>query len=228
MPPLKPVGKDKTKRTPKHIGDHIGDNETLFRVERIKDKSFFYGKERYLIQWKDWPDEQFDTWEPLEHLAGLEQEIAEFEREYAIRCEELTEQSQALRNERLKNPRQYRTKVTPLVASQTTRGVVSEDESIDEGKLGPNGGLLSETNNNRRRALCWKHFTQETDPDGKTRWLLCKLCSKSLVFANNTSGMTSHLVHKHPEEWKNIAADGPTLDRCQPVRNYNMFMLCLL
>ena len=56
---------------------------TLGMVERIVSSRKKGQRTEYLIKWKGWPS-KYNTWEPLCHLANLQQEIAAFERGRAV------------------------------------------------------------------------------------------------------------------------------------------------
>jgi hypothetical protein len=48
-----------------------------YEVEAILDKKTVKGKTKYLVRWKGWP-EDYDKWEPEEHLEGAPDLLREF------------------------------------------------------------------------------------------------------------------------------------------------------
>ena len=49
-------------------------------AERIEAKRLARGVAQYLVKWAGW-EEKYNTWEPLENLAGAESLIADFLKE---------------------------------------------------------------------------------------------------------------------------------------------------
>jgi len=84
---LPPIGKGPIKRTPNHEFDHRDNADNIYLVESILaerlTKSGDRTVEEWLIRWKGY-SQAHDTWEPIENLAGLEDDIANFRREKAL------------------------------------------------------------------------------------------------------------------------------------------------
>ena len=78
---LPPLGKGPIKRTPRHEFDHRDNTENIYDVECIiAERSVKVNGltvEEWLIRWKGYSDSH-DTWEPIENLAGLEDDIAHY------------------------------------------------------------------------------------------------------------------------------------------------------
>ena len=74
-PALKPQGKT-TKRTPTSTFDGAAGQE-LYEPEKIIAARKAKGVLQWLVKWKGF-DAKDNTWEPIEHLAGCEDMIAEF------------------------------------------------------------------------------------------------------------------------------------------------------
>ncbi len=81
---LPPRGHGPIKRTPKHEFDHGDNSENIYDVESIlAERIVKIGNrpcEEWLIRWKGYGQAD-DTWEPIENLAGLEDDIAKFRNE---------------------------------------------------------------------------------------------------------------------------------------------------
>lgn len=81
---LPPLGKGPIKRTPRHEFDHRDHPDDVYDVEKILAERLVKNGDRtveeWLIRWKGYTEAD-DTWEPIENLAGLEDDIAKFRNE---------------------------------------------------------------------------------------------------------------------------------------------------
>ena len=64
--------------TPFPLPELVGEQEE-WEVDRILEKQTVQGKLRYLVAWKGWPEE-FNSWEPEEHLENAKALLEEFKR----------------------------------------------------------------------------------------------------------------------------------------------------
>jgi len=53
--------------------------EAMYEVDFIKARRLVKGRLEYLIKWKGFDDDKYDTWEGLANLSGLEPDLATFE-----------------------------------------------------------------------------------------------------------------------------------------------------
>ena len=53
--------------------------EAMYEVNFIKARRLVKGQPEYLIKWKGFDDDKYDTWEGLANLSGLEPDLATFE-----------------------------------------------------------------------------------------------------------------------------------------------------
>jgi len=53
--------------------------EAMYEVDFIKARRLVKGQPEYLIKWKGFDDDKYDTWEGLANLSGLEPDLATFE-----------------------------------------------------------------------------------------------------------------------------------------------------
>ena len=61
----------------KQRGSGLG--EAMYEVDFIKARRLVKGQPEYLIKWKGFDDDKYDTWEGLANLSGLEPDLATFE-----------------------------------------------------------------------------------------------------------------------------------------------------
>ncbi|KAK3280810.1 hypothetical protein CYMTET_11363 [Cymbomonas tetramitiformis] len=83
-------GKGTTKRTQKNPFDRHGNDEVEYFVREIKAGATRKGKPVWLIGWQGYGDDA-DTWEPIENLAGLEQDIKAFREAHEEKEKEIAE-----------------------------------------------------------------------------------------------------------------------------------------
>jgi len=69
----------------------IIEGEEEWEVERILNKQWVRGKDKYLVRWKGFTAES-DTWEGRENLENAKEAIKEFEREYRRDMEDMVQQ----------------------------------------------------------------------------------------------------------------------------------------
>ena len=60
----------------KQRGSVLG--EAMYEVDFIKARRLVKGQLEYLIKWKGFDDDKYDTWEGLANLSGLEPDLATF------------------------------------------------------------------------------------------------------------------------------------------------------
>ena len=53
--------------------------DDMYAVDYIKARRLVKGQPEYLIKWKGFDDDKYDTWEGLANLSGLEPDLATFE-----------------------------------------------------------------------------------------------------------------------------------------------------
>ena len=83
-PSLRAQGKGPVKRTQRTAFDPHGSDDTTYAVREIKAEGQRCGKPAWLIGWEGF-DDSADSWEPIENLAGHEQDIASFRKREEVR-----------------------------------------------------------------------------------------------------------------------------------------------
>ena len=69
--------------------------EAMYEVNFIKARRLVKGQPEYLIKWKGFDDDKYDTWEGLANLSGLEPDLATFEAQQKRDQEEFVKQMAA-------------------------------------------------------------------------------------------------------------------------------------
>ena len=69
--------------------------EDMYEVNFIKARRLVKGQPEYLIKWKGFDDDKYDTWEGLANLSGLEPDLATFEAQQKKDNEEFVKQMAA-------------------------------------------------------------------------------------------------------------------------------------
>ena len=77
----------------KQRGSGLG--EAMYEVDFIKARRLVKGQLEYLIKWKGYDDDKYDTWEGLANLSGLEPDLATFEAKREKDQEEFVKQMAA-------------------------------------------------------------------------------------------------------------------------------------
>ena len=83
-----------------------GRGEAMYEVNFIKARRLVKGQPEYLIKWKGFDDDKYDTWEGLANLSGLEPDLATFEAQQKRDQEDYVKQM-LWRHARLQRRRQH-------------------------------------------------------------------------------------------------------------------------
>ena len=90
-------GKGPIKRTQQTPFDPAGSDDIVYGVREIKaERVAKGGNAQWLIGWENFEDPKYDTWEPLENLAGHETTISDFRK----RAKDQQEENEAAAAER--------------------------------------------------------------------------------------------------------------------------------
>ncbi|KAK3265714.1 hypothetical protein CYMTET_25628 [Cymbomonas tetramitiformis] len=190
-------GKGAIKRTQLSPFDAAGSDDREYFVRDIKAERLSNGVPQWLIGWEGVFNKD-DTWDPIEHLAGHEQDIFS-----------------AFRNRRKDE-----------VAAEEKEASAKKkrrQEEKDQSRI--EFDEFEEAFGGKRRSACWKHYKVQKDDTGKivnVKCLLCPLDNKPMPFCGNTTNLRSHLasVHKDayckmivPEDGGDPPETGPDKDK---------------
>eukprot|EP00854_Cymbomonas_tetramitiformis_P015165 gene15165-biopygen15617 len=173
-------GTGPVKRTQRNPFDPHGSDEFTYSVREIKAEGQRFGKPAWLIGWEGF-DDSADTWEPIENLAGHEQDIAAFRQKEEARLAELAATNSQKRKATNQEPEQTR-----------DDGDSNEEDGWVEGLGG------------RRKAECWRFFKVRLDPENSDKVCdrMCKTCGLeggTVAYSGNTSNLRSHRSHVHKD-----------------------------
>ncbi|KAK3273647.1 hypothetical protein CYMTET_18125 [Cymbomonas tetramitiformis] len=166
-------GKGAIKRTQLSPFDAAGSDEVEYFVRAIKAERISRGVPQWLIGWEGYSDKE-DTWEPIGHLAGHEQEIGAFRKRRSDEAAADEEEASAKKKRRQEEKEQ----------------TISDCDGYEEASGG------------KRRSTCWKHYKVQKDENGKianVKCLLCPIDNKSIPFCGNTINLRSHLASMHKD-----------------------------
>ncbi|KAK3235287.1 hypothetical protein CYMTET_54498 [Cymbomonas tetramitiformis] len=186
-------GKGAIKRTQLSPFDAAGSDEREYFVRDIKAQRLSNGVPQWLIGWEGFSNKD-DTWEPIEHLAGHEQDISAFRnrRKDEVAAEEKEASAKKKRRQeekdqsRIGHPLRF-----PIIIVFLVFGI-SKFDGFEEAFGG------------KRRSACWKHYKVQKDDTGKivnVRCLLCPPDNKPMPFCGNTTNLRSHLASVHKDAY---------------------------
>ncbi|KAK3272619.1 La ribonucleoprotein [Cymbomonas tetramitiformis] len=179
---LRAQGAGPVKRTQRTPFDPHGSDEFTYTIREIKAEGQRFGKPAWLIGWEGF-DDTADTWEPIENLAGHEQDIAAFyrKREEARLVELAANEARKKRKAPEENPQ----------SSDNEQG--QESGTCLGGK--PWGKKES------RVLAILQYFRLDPDNNDKILELVCKTCGEedAVAYSGNTSNLRSHLSHVHKD-----------------------------
>lgn len=205
----KRAAKEKPYRTPQTPHDKAVDNaEKEYVVEKILgEKQEFYEK-LFLIKWEGFDDDQ-NTWEPIEHLAGCRDKIADYRKRRKEEDDAIAEQRKQRNAERAaeRAAAQQKAREDSInIAVDLQSGMTPEE--VAEGLIG--GSRVQEPQvetpthkPKSKRSACYKAFDDngrcilppaqghEPDDDG--------VCGVKPKGSGGTQHMWQHLQTHHPE-----------------------------
>ena len=180
--------------------------DDMYEVDYIKARKLEKGKPLYLIRWKGFDDDKYDTWEPLENLSGFEPDISAFEAKQKKDNEEFARQLA----ER-KASRQQATGKDKAKAGDGTAGS-GDDEDVEggEGSEGNSAGTIVKqegAKTGRRMSPFWnkvlpgaqpgEYICQEPTPSGG-------ICGAKLHPGAGATVIKRHFEGKHKRTYQEL------------------------
>merc|ERR1712106_653936 len=86
--PLSSLIKEKKRGRPSKSTaekNHEEEEEAEYEVEKILDHKYDDGVVQYLVKWKNWNNDEDNTWEPSDNLVGSEKIIEKYEKKQKLK-----------------------------------------------------------------------------------------------------------------------------------------------
>ena len=134
--------------------------DDMYEVDYIKARRLVKGQPEYLIKWKGFEDEKYDTWEPLANLSGLEPDLAAFEARQK-KNEEAFARQRAARKAAKKAASGGKAAASSAASSAAATGEATGEEAVEAQAVAvkEEGSSLG-----RRRAAIWARWKATSKP----------------------------------------------------------------
>ena len=200
-------GKGPHKRTPQSAFDPVAGKD-IYEPERIvAERMAKGGVTQYQVKWKDY-DTKSNTWEPLQHLAGCEDMIADFKEREKQRLAELdaaaTEKHAAAKEAAAKKAA---ADAATAAAARVAAQAAGTPEAADAQRCPPCDGddEPKKEKATRRSSLIWTAFDQTgCDKDHAACKLptgLGDICGEIVSVKAGPTVMWNHTMYKHKADY---------------------------
>ena len=215
-PPPQPEGMGK-KRTPTSAFDPAAGKD-VYEPEKIIGRRLSKGVTQFNVKWVGWADKD-NTWEPIEHLAGCEDMIAEFMEREKTRIAQLEAAAQAKHAEKAAAA----AKALADASASAAAARVAVEAAGNDLRRSPRKEAERATTvmvdspaapggqhdlGSKRTAPVWAAFDTTGAPCGKACCKLWKdnlvengVCGMSISIASGPTAMWNHVMYKHPEDY---------------------------
>lgn len=207
-----------TKRTPSGTFDPAAGKET-YEPEEIVGQRLAKGVTQYQVKWVGWATKD-NTWEPIEHLAGCEDMIAEFKEKERTRIAQLEMVAQENHRQKEEAASAAAAKAAEdaaearVAARAAGTGTPADAATADakEPKKNNSGG------GSKRSSPFWTVFDETGCEPGKACCTLPKaegsgeICGECISTVGGPSGMKTHCMYKHPNKYIELMPPSEKLD----------------
>lgn len=207
------------KRTPQSAFDGAAGKD-IYEPELIVGKCLAKGVTKFLVKWAGY-DSKHNTWEPIEHLAGCEDLIAQYQERETQRHAELDMVATAKRLEKQTVAAQKAKEDAEAAAaarvaaqeagSRVPAATVAPENADDGAEL-----KVKREDGGRRSAPIWTCFDTRGAPVGHA---CCKLltatgqvCGESISVKTGPAGLWNHALYKHKSDFVRIKGAGNALN----------------
>ena len=232
-------GQGRNKRTPQSAFDPAAQSDNTFEpeavtaVRKVKDKN---GNmiDQFFVKWKGYDAKQ-STWEPLDHLAGCEELIANHYEKQKQRNAEIAADDEERRQERQEVMAAQRAQkaaallearrksavaqaiARPGPAAETPAADTADDEDgvADDDAMAAasdDAWLGNDKKSKKRTAACWQCFSEDAGLEARAVCILPhrkhggQVCGEIISTKTGTTGMWNHIMYCHQEDFMRYAA----------------------
>jgi len=184
------------------------DDQSIFEVERIVARRLVKGAVEYLIKWQDYSEEQ-NTWEPLANLAGIEQDLSEFE---ARQAKEIADYNEEIRKKQSRSQAQMRlVPGPPGAAAGGARGSAPQPASAQPAPTSTSTTAdVPSQLTGKKKAPIWQRFLPSKED--KDTYIcqeivdsrLGKICGTCIVGKSGPTPLWSHHKAKHSRMYQEL------------------------
>ena len=200
---LKAQGKT-TKRTPSGAFDPAAGKEIYEPVKIIAER-LAKGVTQFMVKWAGYSDKD-NTWEPIEHLAGCEDMIAEFKDRENVRIAQLDAAAEAKRIEKQEAEAKANAEAAAAAAAARLQAGPSGVAAVATPEPATAHGPAKKT---RRSSPWWAFFDESGCAEGSACCTLNKkdgtLCGESISVQYGPTGMRNHINYLHPDTYVQVS-----------------------
>ena len=178
--------------------------DDMYEVDYIKARRLVKGQPEYLIKWKGWEDDKYDTWEPLSSLSGLEPDLAAFEAQQKKAQAEFAEQMKARKAAKAAAAKGASGKQAAgsSAAGSSAAGSTAADKAAGGEEVTVEAVAVKEESglSSRKKAPIWRRF-KETSVAGEYECQELKagggICGDKIHPCGGPSALWNHHRGKH-------------------------------
>ena len=208
------------KRTPQSTFDAAAGKDT-YEPERVVAERLAKGVTQYQVKWVGW-DAKHNTWEPLEHLAGCEDLIADMKERKMQRDAELEAVAQAKKAEQDEAATAAAAKkAAEQAAARTAQQTDNAAQAAGNAAQQPSDMLTPSAKpgpakGSRRTAAIWSVFSEDGCVPGTACCTLLKptgeVCGDCIVTTGGPTGLWNHTLFHHKADYARLKPPSEPLD----------------
>ena len=220
-PPIKPQGKT-TMRTPTGAFDGAAGKDE-YPPERVVAQRLSKGVTQYLVKWLGYESKD-NTWEPIEHLAGCEDMIADFKEREKTRIAQLEVAAEEKRKEKEAAEAAAAAVAADVAAAARVAARATAEATGGDAPTAVKAADASTANaleikdksacGGKRSCWAWAAFSDVGCEAGKACCKLMKtdgtICGKAISIVGGPTGLKNHMMYVHPDEYIKMA---PPVDK---------------
>ena len=170
----------------------LKNDDKYFLVEEIVDRRKVKGKYEYLIKWKGFTDEY--TWEPIENLENIKQDIEEYDEMYEsanMENKKSKNKKHLIKNNKRKNIKEKSNKESEISSNCETDGYTmhyfSVDYSIEKtvNVLKEGNNLIAEVTKKNNNGDIIHEKINTKDLKKMNPWVLINFYESKIIFEKN-------------------------------------------